>query len=283
MKTAIGSSITASLTLIGAGAALAQPPSNPPPEPTQENPCPATPEECPGQEGATTTTTSQTTTETVPPPPQEYNVNVEQETSGQPMYQEQYRPQQHQESIWRRIGFALTLGGGASGFASDTMRDLTDAGGDWTVRLTAGLRSPLAFEASYIGSAQGIDALGVSDDAVLLGNGAQGVVRLNALPFGMSPVSPFIYGGVAWRHFDIVNEDFNRSAISDSDNVLEVPAGLGLSTTMSGFIVDLRGEYRFSFFDSLAPSIDQRTGFVNLNDNADLARWGVNLTVGIAL
>ena len=36
-------------------------------------------------------------------------------------------------------------------------------------------------------------------------------------------LQPFIFGGFGWSYFQVVGEDFNASAINDSDNVFQVP------------------------------------------------------------
>ena len=102
------------------------------------------------------------------------------------------------------FGFGIEAGGGVDAFAGSTMRDTTSTGGSWDVRAIFGTRSYIAFEASYIGSAQSINSLGLSNDAVLLGNGAQLDIRLNGTRFYM--VQPFIYGGGAWRNY-MLEED----------------------------------------------------------------------------
>ena len=170
------------------------------------------------------------------------------------------------------IGFAL--GGGTSGFTDETMRDTTNAGGNWTARLIlADPIRPLAFEASYIGSAQTIDSLGLDSDALLVGHGAQGVIRVGAaLDY---PISPFAFGGIAWRHYSIENTDRNTSAVSDTDDVGEVPIGIGGQT--GGFTYDLRGEYRYAFAADMVPSL------ATTGSDADMHRWGVSLSLGYSM
>jgi hypothetical protein len=171
------------------------------------------------------------------------------------------------------IGIALAAGGGAGGFTDDTMSNTTDVGGDWDVRLTLGTRSPIAFEGSYIGSAQNITALGLDDDAVLVGNGMQGALRVNATLD--LPVQPFAFGGVAWRRYDLTNTDTNLSDVAGSDDVLEVPLGIGIAGRWGGFMLDARGEYRLSSDEDLIPSQNR------VAENADMNRWGVKGTVGV--
>jgi uncharacterized membrane protein len=174
-----------------------------------------------------------------------------------------------------RIGFGITAGGGASGFTGDTMRDNTKDGGNWDVRAMIGTRLPLTLEASYLGSAQSIDALGLDNNAILIGNGVQGDVRLNATTD--LAVQPFIYGGVAWRRYSIENASFNTSDINDKDDVLELPVGLGVAYKSRGFMLDARAEYRGSFQENLAPAGLAGNAFT---DPASLNRWGINANIG---
>lgn len=172
------------------------------------------------------------------------------------------------------LGIAIAAGGGAGGFTNDEMRGTTDIGGDWDVRLTLGTRSPLAFEGSYIGSAQGIDALGLDNNALLVGNGVQGALRLNAtIDF---PIQPFIFGGVGWRRYDLSNADENLSDVSGSDDVVEIPLGVGIAGKWQGLILDARGEFRATTNENLLPERGVGdTGF------AEMHRWGVKGTVGM--
>lgn len=210
---------------------------------------------------------------TPPPPPPTYTTPPASYTTvvvpdtDRGAYEEQYMP---------RYGIAIAAGGGASGFTSESLRGTTNPGGDWDVRLTFGTRSPLAFEASYIGSAQSIDALGLDGDAMLVGNGVQGALRVNTTID--LPVQPFIYGGVAWRRYDLTNTSANTSDISDSDDVLEVPLGVGLAAKWQGLIVDARGEFRPAWFQDLVPEIIGNTGLAD--GFGSMHRWGVNASVG---
>lgn len=172
-----------------------------------------------------------------------------------------------------RYGIAVALGGGVEGFTDDTARTLTNDGGSWNLRVAVGTRSPIGFEAAYIGSAQSIDALGLDNDAILVGNGVEGKVRVNLLD---AVVQPFAFGGVGWRHYNLTREDFNTSAISESDDVLEIPLGAGIATKWQGFMFDARAEYRFATEENLMPSLNDEGG------DASLHRWGINANVGIA-
>jgi hypothetical protein len=175
----------------------------------------------------------------------------------------------------RAVGFSLSLGGGVTDFTDEDMRDTTGVGGSWAVRATLGTKTPIGFEGSYIGSAQAIDALGIDDDAVLVSNGLQGAMRLNAV-IG-APVTPFLFGGVAWSRFDLANTATNTSDIADKDDLLEIPVGLGIGGSYRGFGYDLRGELRFATNEDMVPELSAGR---DTGDRASMHRWGVNATLG---
>jgi hypothetical protein len=170
------------------------------------------------------------------------------------------------------IGVGLSIGGGGFGFVDSTARDFTDVGGSWEARLSVGTRSPIALEAAYVGSAQGIDAIGLDPDAILVGNGVEGVARIN---LGRAEIQPFVFGGAGWRHYRVTNADFNLSNVSNRDNVLEVPLGAGLAWRTGGVFFDVRGTYRLAFFDDLISP-----GPADAFSGADLDSWNATLRLG---
>lgn len=254
-----------SLVCLG-GTAAAQGTPDPNQQPTSDmndpnQPAPTTTE--------TTETTETDTTVVTPPPPAPVVVNNEPTyvapTTTEPVYEEE-------ESMLEQYGIAVALGGGVEGFTDDTARTLTNDGGGWNLRVAAGTRSPIGFEAAYIGSAQSIDALGLDSDAILVGNGLEGKVRVNFLD---ATVQPFAFGGIGWRHYSLTSEDFNTSAVADSDDVFEIPVGAGIATKWQGFMFDARAEYRYTMQEDLMPSLN------DIGDDASLHRWGVNANIGL--
>jgi hypothetical protein len=180
--------------------------------------------------------------------------------------------------MFSAYGVSLSAGGGVSGFTSSTAREATKDGGGWDVRATIGTRLPLAAEVSYLGSAQRINALGLDNNAVLVGNGVQGDLRLN-LVSGM-PLQPFIYAGAAWRRYDLTNTNTNTSDVSGTDNVVEFPMGVGLAYHYRGFILDARGEFRPATNNDLMPSLNNSDDTIGNDSSAALHRYGVNANVG---
>ena len=279
------------LTAVFAPAAFADtPPCAPNPDPSANTTaCPV-----PKDGTTTTTTTTQTNPATPSPTPPTTTTNDESGTpptvvtepeatvppppyEAPPTYQANDRTYtttttETQQSFFTRYGIALSAGGGVSDFTDKTARSETKAGGSWDVRAILGSKSPLAAEVSYLGSAQEITSLGLSNNALLVGNGAQGDLRVNFTPHYM--VTPFIYGGVAWRHYSIERSDVNTSDVANTDNVMEFPVGAGVAYHYNGLMLDARGEYRRTTSNDLMPSLS------NSGDNASLHRWGVNANIG---
>lgn len=152
-------------------------------------------------------------------------------------------------------GMAAEAGAGAAGFFNDNLRNVTNTGANYNVRLTYGTRLPVGFEAAYIGSAQSLKGLGVDRDALLFSNGAEAVVRVNLLPGAWQP---FVAAGAAWRHW-AVRSDVNTSNVKDTDDTFEIPANLGLAFRARGFLMDVRGVYRGSFSNNLLGSANMST------------------------
>lgn len=171
------------------------------------------------------------------------------------------------------IGVAVSLGGGLDDFAGSTMRDTTGVGFGWTARALFGTRSIVAGELAYIGSAQGVDRLGLSGRSTLYGNGAQADLRLN-VPTGIF-LQPYVYGGVAWRHYTLTTGGSNLSDVADSTDTFEVPVGVGIATYVHEIVFEVRGEYRFSWADhAIVPDSGGGTPLLD--------RWAVTSSAGIA-
>jgi hypothetical protein len=166
------------------------------------------------------------------------------------------------------FGTAVQLGGGVVNFSGSTARDMTNVGGMWDLRLAFGTRSIIGLEAAYVGSAQGINAIGLDPDAILVGNGGEAALRLNA-PFAYrgSLVEPFAFGGAGWTRYNVVNDNFNTSFVREKDDVLTVPFGGGLAASFQGFMFDARFTYRVLYDNQLL-------------GNANLDNWMVSANIG---
>jgi len=244
--------------------ALTDPPSSPPTAPAceAETPPPGCPAPAPAPQPA-------------PPPPAPAMTTapeVDVYAVSQPWY--------------KRIGVGMSLGGGVDDFVGDTARRDTSTGGSWNVRATFGTHYWLAAEVSYIGSAQSIDRrfeneFFLGDHPILFGNGIQGAARVNILPH--YAVQPFLYIGAAWRHYDISsdNNTINTTNFDESDDVVEMPMGVGLAGYVGGLIADVRGEYRggWGANDLIINGINGQNDNNTLLGEAD--RWGVTGSVGM--
>ena len=136
--------------------------------------------------------------------------------------------------------------------------------------MTFGSRLPVAIEGAYIGSSQNIDALGLSTNSHLVGNGVEGDLRLN---FTNYMVQPYIFGGAGWTRYQVYNTTTNTSDIASHDDVGTVPLGAGLSIRPAKvFLIDVRGTYRAVFNDTM---FDRVTTTSNSMQN-----WNVGGRIG---
>jgi hypothetical protein len=248
---------TAATALLGfAASAYAD---DPPVVPENADACPNPNANCPAPTSTTTTTTTTQQPQPVQPAPTT-NYNNYNAPPPPPMVEETHNPWE------RQLGFSV--GGGVDDFAKSAQRSATDLGGSWNARLTIGTRSWIAGEISYIGSAQTAHMGVLRGNETLYGNGAQAALRLNVTG-PMFNLQPFLFGGGAWRHYSTSGSN------SISDDVWEIPAGLGFAGYISDLMIDVRGEYRFASDDS---SLARDLGITNTSSNFD--RWGVSGNLG---
>lgn len=173
-------------------------------------------------------------------------------------------------------GLALQLGGGVTGFTRQGARDDFGTGGYWDARAILGSRSFLGAELAYVGSAREAKQAAGQDSGALLGNGAEAVARVNLpLTAGSLQLTPFVFGGVGWTYYSIVNRDTIPAGMKDGANALVIPFGAGASLTYNRFIVDARFTYRPVFDDDLVANGN--------GDNQDLQNWAAGLMLGYQL
>jgi hypothetical protein len=172
-----------------------------------------------------------------------------------------------------RIGVETTIGGGETGFVDDNARAFTQTGGTWETRVAAGTRRYVALEAAYVGSAQNINALGVGDNARLVGNGVEGDLRINLT---RQMVQPYLFGGVGWDHYRLSMNGANTSSLRDQDDIMTVPFGVGVAFRLTpGFTFDVRGTGRAAFYDDLMDGPYAASG-----QDARLHTWNVGGRLG---
>jgi hypothetical protein len=162
-------------------------------------------------------------------------------------------------------GMSFFVGGGVMDFTDSDTRDFTDLAGTWEARLGVGTRSIIGLEAAYIGAAQGVEALGLDDSAVLTSHGAEANFRLN---FSRGGLQPYALAGAGWRHYSVTNDDFNTSDVNDSDDVFEIPLGVGITYHLDPVLLDLRGVFRPAFGSDL------------VGDDEELHNWSARMNVG---
>jgi OmpA family len=170
------------------------------------------------------------------------------------------------------LGIQVMAGGGLINQLDDETGDMTEVGGMWEARVAFLNRSFIGFEAAYIGSVQTVNAMGLDDNAQLLGNGAELNLRLNLLRSAV--VRPYLFGGVGWTHYDFTNTGTAGAQVEDDDEVLHIPAGVGLGFhIVRGMTLDLRGTMRAAFeesaFEPMAPP-DDEMGLENWSASAQL-------------
>jgi hypothetical protein len=157
----------------------------------------------------------------------------------------QAEPSLSQESPTLSFG----IGGGVTAFFDTDMTRYIDSGPAWDARVVVGARSRIAFEVAYVGSLQDIDVDGMGD-ASLLGTGLEAAIRLNILP-GIA--TPFLVVGAGWTKYDLLDAQ-DDGTMTDGDDVVTLPVGLGLDYRVGSYVIDARGVLRPSFDNDLVPS-----------------------------
>jgi hypothetical protein len=172
------------------------------------------------------------------------------------------------------VGIGVMVGGGFNNFTQQAVRDRTDLGGGWDGTLVFGTRSIFALEASYIGTINDLNSIGLSSNAKLFGTGVSGVGRLN---FTRAALQPYLLGGAGWKHYAISGERFNVSGIRNDDNVVEIPMGGGLAFHAKGLMLDARGTYNYAINSSLFDNT------IGTGSNGALHNWGARVSLGFEL
>jgi hypothetical protein len=191
-----------------------------------------------------------------------------------------------EEDMWRDrslrsgIGISAAIGGGIGGFTEQAMRDTTsDIQGLWNLRVTLGTRTPIGLDLNYLGSASNIDSQLGPATGTLVGTALEGALRLNILP--REAFNPYIFAGLGWQRYDVTEVDLNLSdaGIADSDNLLIVPMGAGLSYRMNGFVADLRGTFRAAAYERLVLK-DPFVVSTSTDDFVSMHTWEATATIG---
>jgi hypothetical protein len=170
-----------------------------------------------------------------------------------------------------KLGLAILAGGGVTDFTQGSTRDETHLGGTWDVRVTIGTRHWIGFEASYIGSASPIEALGLSSNSKLVRNGIEGALRVQApLRHQCTLLEPYILGGVGWNAYRVTNAGPTASVTTNSDNTLVLPFAVGFMVGYKGLVGDVRYTIRPTY---------RQTLLANQGANA-LTNWDAGAMIG---
>jgi hypothetical protein len=173
---------------------------------------------------------------------------------------------------FRHQGFALSVGGGVSGYVDQAARDHLETGGYWEVRALLGSRSYLASEIAYVGSARGLAAPDASELAAMVGTGIESALRLN-LPLSEGPFrfTPFVFIGPGFTHMAVAGYRGAQPGMKSSDTALVFTSGAGLGVSYRQVAVTGRFTYR-----QLRGADLIRTG----SGNASLNSWAAGLSLG---
>jgi len=161
----------------------------------------------------------------------------------------------------------LLIGGGVINYLDRDVRDEVGPSGTLDLRLGLGSRRVVAGELAYVGSAGSASAFG----KYLGFEGAEAVIRLQSpRQRGKWLAEPFVFGGAGWSHFEIVKA--TRLALRDTNDLLVVPLGAGLTLGNGPFLFDTRFTYRRTFGEGLVPRSN--------GSRARLQNWAVTASLG---
>jgi hypothetical protein len=174
---------------------------------------------------------------------------------------------------YRKLGIGLQGGGGVVGFSNSEMRQLAEHGGYWDARLAVGLKQIFAIELAYIGAVHPVDAPGLGSGANLVGNGAEGDLRIN-IPIiqDRAFVAPYVLGGLGWMHYNVSGAPNDGSMLASTDDIATIPVGAGITVGHGHLYLDARFVYRFTAYEDLVRAPDH-------GDN-QLRQWTFGGSVG---
>jgi hypothetical protein len=175
--------------------------------------------------------------------------------------------------VWKPrsgYGFALTAGGGVGNYVNGDLRNTTGVPGNWCLRGSFGTRTYVGVEGAYLGAAGSISGFGLGGNSLLVRNGLELTLRVNApLMLGRTMLEPYLFGGFGWDHYTVTNQTVTSSIDGDDDTVT-TPFGAGFAMSWFGLFADGRFAYRPTFEEHLT----------HMPANDDLTNWTVSLQVG---
>lgn len=171
----------------------------------------------------------------------------------------------------RPLDLDLMAGGGVTGFIAEQTRDAADIGGLWSARVVGRTDHYLGYEAAYVGSSQGINVAGADPEARLYGNGFEGALRLNFTR--RAAWQPYVFGGIGLAAYDVSHLEASMNTMYEDDDVVLVPAGVGLRVELPArLVLDVRGTYRAAFEDTM---LDRMGGDNGLESWATAGQLGL--------
>lgn len=168
----------------------------------------------------------------------------------------------------------LSVGGGVTDFRDKTLRNDSSTGGSWDARLIIGTRTPIAFEAEYLGSSQKeSDASAPQLQPILSTTQVTGDARLNLT---RGRIQPFLVGGAGWVNMHSFGRSDAPIAAADwshNGNGLVLPMGGGIGGYIGKHaMVDARFTYRLIVGEKDFNSVS----------NARPDMWNAGLNAGYA-
>jgi hypothetical protein len=176
--------------------------------------------------------------------------------------------------------WTVGLGLGVMKFSGGTADGAADIGASYDVRAGFRTHALVGVEAAYIGSSQSITALGLDPDAKIRSHGIEAVARLSlenvaAANLGPMRIEPFLFGGLAFQRFTLVDEGTNTSNVAAGDNVIAIPIGAGASGRWGRVDVDTRVTWRRTFDNDMF-----RTP-AGTRADAALSHWTLGARAGV--
>jgi hypothetical protein len=211
----------------------------------------------------TTTTTTTEPAAPLPPPPEQ-----------QPQRYEAPLVKAAPEGAWApKTGFGIgfVAGGGVGDYTKNAVKQNTDMQGVWNLRTVIGTRSYAAIEGAWTGAAGTISGFGLDRNNTLIRNGLEAALRLNA-PFNAKGtlLEPYIFGGVGWDRYQLSHSPNVTADVTERDNALVTPVGVGFNASYRGFLMDIRYAFRPTFREDLLVSLP----------NHDLTNWTASGQLG---
>jgi hypothetical protein len=108
------------------------------------------------------------------------------------------------------------------------------------------------------------------EEAGLVSHAVEGTLRWNIDP---GPVQPFVFGGLALRRYYLTGVVVNRSRMTSTDGVVEVPFGVGVAFRHRHLTLEGRAGYHAAFAEDLVPGMRQQATGLDTWELAFAVGW----------